>query len=204
EPAAGHRGGQHVRRRRDRQHVDGPHRHPDRDQDGPGPHRQPDQVVLRRVRQGEQGHEVGRPDGPGRQGDHEAGALGDLRGHREPGAPEPADRTRRGPGQARGRTPERQVGRSVERVEPLPKTLARAAVRRRPGPRRPWGAIALFVGPTLALYLAVVVYPILVTFYNSLHTLRMDLGMQYEYVGLAHFREILGSDEVFWKAAGNS
>jgi ABC-type sugar transport system permease subunit len=91
----------------------------------------------------------------------------------------------------------------VERAEPLPRVLPRAAVRR-PGPRRPWGAIALFVGPTLALYLAVVIYPILVTFYNSVHTLRMDLGMQYEFVGLEHFREILTSDDVFWKAAGNS
>jgi len=91
----------------------------------------------------------------------------------------------------------------VERAEPLPRVLPRAATRR-PGPRRPWSAIALFVGPTLALYLAVVVYPILVTFYNSVHTLRMDLGMQYEFVGLEHFREILGSDDVFWKAAGNS
>ena len=44
----------------------------------------------------------------------------------------------------------------------------------------------------------------LVTFYNSLHTLRMDLGMQYEWVGLEHFREILTSDDVFWKAARNS
>jgi len=43
-----------------------------------------------------------------------------------------------------------------------------------------------------------------VTFYNSLHTLRMDLGMLYEYVGLEHFREILTSDDVFWKAARNS
>ncbi len=91
----------------------------------------------------------------------------------------------------------------MERAEPLPRVLPRAATRR-PGPRRPWGAIALFVGPTLALYLAVIIYPILVTFYNSVHTLRMDLGMQYEFVGLEHFREILGSDDVFWKAAGNS
>jgi len=45
---------------------------------------------------------------------------------------------------------------------------------------------------------------VLVTFYNSLHTLRMDLGMQYEYVGLEHFREILTTDAVFWKAARNS
>ena len=44
----------------------------------------------------------------------------------------------------------------------------------------------------------------LVTFYNSLHTLRMDLGMLYEYVGFEHFREILTSDDVFWKAARNS
>ena len=44
----------------------------------------------------------------------------------------------------------------------------------------------------------------LVTFYNSLHTLRMDLGMRYEYVGFEHFREILTSDDVFWKAARNS
>jgi ABC-type sugar transport system permease subunit len=92
----------------------------------------------------------------------------------------------------------------VERAEPLPRVLPRAATRRPGRPRAPWGAIALFVGPTLALYLAVVVYPILVTFYNSVHTLRMDLGMQYEFVGLEHFREILGSDDVFWKAAGNS
>ena len=44
----------------------------------------------------------------------------------------------------------------------------------------------------------------LVTFYNSVHTLRMDLGMQSEYVGLEHFREIVGADEVFWKASRNS
>src|SRR5207245_1321061 len=44
----------------------------------------------------------------------------------------------------------------------------------------------------------------LVTFYNSFHTLRMDLGMLTEYVGLEHFREILTTDDVFWKAARNS
>ena len=42
----------------------------------------------------------------------------------------------------------------------------------------------------------------LVTVYNSFHTLRMDLGMAYEWVGLDHFREILGHDDVFWKASG--
>jgi len=43
-----------------------------------------------------------------------------------------------------------------------------------------------------------------VTFYNSLHTLRMDLGMLTEFVGFEHFREILTTDDVFWKAARNS
>ncbi|HEX9900344.1 MAG TPA: sugar ABC transporter permease [Candidatus Methylomirabilis sp.] len=62
----------------------------------------------------------------------------------------------------------------------------------------------MFLGPTVALYLAFTIYPVLVTFFNSVHTLRMDLGMQYEYVGLEHFQEILASDEVFWRAARNS
>lgn len=93
----------------------------------------------------------------------------------------------------------------ADRIETasLPRLLPREAVRR-PGPGRPWGAITLFLGPTLALYLAFTIYPVLVTFYNSVHTLRMDLGMLYEFVGLQHFREILTSDEVFWKAARNS
>jgi ABC-type sugar transport system permease subunit len=92
---------------------------------------------------------------------------------------------------------------TVSRAEPLPRTLPRIAARRT-GPRRPWGAILVFLGPTLALYLAFTIYPVLLTFYNSVHTLRMDLGMVYEFVGLEHFREILTSDEVFWKAARNS
>jgi multiple sugar transport system permease protein/raffinose/stachyose/melibiose transport system permease protein len=81
--------------------------------------------------------------------------------------------------------------------------LPRAAARR-PRQRRPWGAIAVFLGPTLVLYFAFTIYPVIVTFHNSFYTLRMDLGMMYEYVGLEHFREILTTDEVFWKAARNS
>jgi ABC-type sugar transport system permease subunit len=88
-------------------------------------------------------------------------------------------------------------------VAALPRVVLRATARRR-GPRRPWGAIAGFLGPTLLLYFAFAIYPVLVTFYNSVHSLRMDLGMLYEFVGLEHFREILTSDDVFWKAAANS
>ena len=92
---------------------------------------------------------------------------------------------------------------SASRAHALPGVVPRVAARRA-GPRRPWGAIAIFLGPTLLLYFAFAIYPVLVTFYNSVHSLRMDLGMQYEFVGFAHFLEILTSDEVFWKAAANS
>ena len=125
----------------------------------------------------------------------------------------------RGAGQARGRAAQGEVGRSAaprpaearpsrrdrrdaEPRQTFPRVAARAAARR--AARRPWGAIALFLGPTLLLYFAFTIYPVLVTFYNSVHSLRMDLGMQYEFVGLEHFREILTSDDVFWKAARNS
>jgi ABC-type sugar transport system permease subunit len=91
----------------------------------------------------------------------------------------------------------------VSRAAALPRILPRVSARRT-GPRRPWGAIAIFLGPTLLLYLAFTIYPVILTFYNSVHTLRMDLGMVYEFVGLEHFREILTSDDVFWKAARNS
>jgi ABC-type sugar transport system permease subunit len=69
---------------------------------------------------------------------------------------------------------------------------------------RPWGSILMFLGPALCFYFAFIIYPVLVTFYNSVHTLRMDLGMQYEYVGLQHFKEVLFEDEVFWKSARNA
>jgi len=91
----------------------------------------------------------------------------------------------------------------LDTTHPLPRVMPREEARK-PGPRRPWGAIAIFLGPTLLFYFAFIIYPVLVTFYNSVHTLRMDLGMVYEYVGLEHFREILTEDEVFWKAARNS
>ncbi len=71
-------------------------------------------------------------------------------------------------------------------------------------PRRPWGSIAMFIGPALCFYLVFIVYPVLVTFYNSFHVLRLDLGLVYEFVGWQHFQEILSSDEVFWRAARNS
>lgn len=55
---------------------------------------------------------------------------------------------------------------------------------------RPWGAIFLFVGPALILYLAFVIVPIFMTFYNSVHILHMSTWEQ-EYVGLEHYQELV-------------
>jgi len=85
----------------------------------------------------------------------------------------------------------------------LPTPFVGAEIRT-PRPRRPWGSIAMFLGPALCFYFAFIIYPVLVTFYNSFHILRQDLGLTYQFVGLQHFIEILTSDEVFWRAARNS
>ena len=55
---------------------------------------------------------------------------------------------------------------------------------------RPWGAIFLFIGPALLLYLAFVIVPIFMTFYNSVHILHLSTWEQ-EYVGLEHYTELV-------------
>jgi len=90
-----------------------------------------------------------------------------------------------------------------EVTQSLPTPIIRERIRA-PRPRRPWGSIAMFLCPALFFYFAFIIYPVLVTFFNSFHILRQDLGLTYQFVGLQHFKEILGSDEVFWKAAQNS
>lgn len=87
------------------------------------------------------------------------------------------------------------------------KTVSRAIQVERiriPRHKRSWPPITLFLGPALLFYLAFIIYPVLMTFYNSVHTMRMELGMVYEYVGLEHFRQILVEDAIFWRAARNS
>ncbi len=92
---------------------------------------------------------------------------------------------------------------SSEVTQSLPTPMIRERIRA-PRSRRPWGSIAMFLCPALFFYFAFIIYPVLVTFFNSFHILRQDLGLTYQFVGLQHFKEILGSDEVFWKAAQNS
>ncbi|HLJ21946.1 MAG TPA: sugar ABC transporter permease [Stellaceae bacterium] len=62
--------------------------------------------------------------------------------------------------------------------------------------------LAVFLAPALLLYAGFMVYPVLRTFYNSVHTIKPQ-GLQ-EFVGLANFQELLTADPTFWKAVGNT
>ncbi len=66
----------------------------------------------------------------------------------------------------------------------------------------PWGAIMVFLSPALLIYAAFTVYPVIRTFYNSLHTIK-PRGVE-EFVGLANFVALLTRDTVFWKAVTNT
>ncbi len=70
--------------------------------------------------------------------------------------------------------------------------------------KKPWGAIGLFIGPALLLYLTFLIVPVFMTFYNSFHTLRMDLGMKLDYVGLKHYISLVREDSIFRLAVRNS
>jgi ABC-type sugar transport system permease subunit len=62
--------------------------------------------------------------------------------------------------------------------------------------------LVILLGPALLIYTAFMVYPVLRTFWNSVHTIKPQ-NVQ-EFVGLANFKELLGNDWVFWKAVGNT
>jgi multiple sugar transport system permease protein/raffinose/stachyose/melibiose transport system permease protein len=87
-------------------------------------------------------------------------------------------------------------------VNAVATTTARAATRR--GRRTPWGPIVLFMAPASLLYLGFTAYPFLLTFYNSLHVLRMDLGLRADYVGFQHYVELLTEDTTFRLAVEHS
>src|SRR5262249_15042911 len=79
---------------------------------------------------------------------------------------------------------------------------ARAAARS--GRRAPWGTIALFLAPAGLLYLGFTLLPFLTTFYNSVHVLRMDLGLSAQFVGLQHYRDLLTDHDTFRLAVAHS
>ena len=63
-------------------------------------------------------------------------------------------------------------------------------------------AIAAFLVPALVIYAGFTFYPVLRTFYNSVHLFK---GRNVEeFVGARNFLDILTQDPVFWKAVGNT
>jgi raffinose/stachyose/melibiose transport system permease protein len=64
------------------------------------------------------------------------------------------------------------------------------------------GVIVALVGPALFIYLAFTIYPVLRTFWNSVHTIK-PRGVE-EWVGLKNFAELLTQDQVFWIAVRNT
>jgi raffinose/stachyose/melibiose transport system permease protein len=73
-----------------------------------------------------------------------------------------------------------------------------AADARRSAP----GVIFILIGPALFLYLAFTLYPVLRTFWNSVHSVK-PRGVEV-WAGLNNFSELLAHDKVFWTAVGNT
>lgn len=66
----------------------------------------------------------------------------------------------------------------------------------------PWGALSIFLGPALAFYVLLTAYPVLLTFYNSLHTIQPN--QQSTFVGFSNYVSLLTTDRVFRTAAINT
>ena len=62
----------------------------------------------------------------------------------------------------------------------------------------------LFLLPAAILYLGFTVYPTLMTFYNSVNTLKPGQAVTYQFVGLQHYINLLTNDDIFYLAALHS
>ncbi len=65
-----------------------------------------------------------------------------------------------------------------------------------------WSTVILFLGPGLLVYLAFIVHPAVLTFYDSLFTVKLPHTQVFQ--GFENFRQIVSNDPVFWKAVGNT
>jgi ABC-type sugar transport system permease subunit len=65
-----------------------------------------------------------------------------------------------------------------------------------------WPTLAVFLLPGATVYALLIIHPVLLTFYNSLHTIVPP--HRETYVGLANFHSLLASDHTFWKAVWNT
>jgi multiple sugar transport system permease protein/raffinose/stachyose/melibiose transport system permease protein len=70
--------------------------------------------------------------------------------------------------------------------------------------RKPWGAIILFIGPVMIYYALFILYPVVQSFYNSVHTLQPVQGeLVTTYVGLENFYNLF-SDNIFIRSVQNT
>lgn len=68
--------------------------------------------------------------------------------------------------------------------------------------RPPWGAISAFLLPALLVFAAFTAYPVVKTFWNSVHKVlpnRPD-----EFVGITNFTVLLFTDDTFWRSVRNT
>ncbi|MCY4589929.1 MAG: sugar ABC transporter permease [Alphaproteobacteria bacterium] len=65
-----------------------------------------------------------------------------------------------------------------------------------------WGAVIVFVTPALLTYAAFTAYPVIRTFWNSVHIIRP--GGRTEFVGLDHYVELFSNDDIFFRAVSNT
>ena len=66
----------------------------------------------------------------------------------------------------------------------------------------PARTVLLFLAPALVVYAGFTIYPVLRTFYNSVHTIGPH-NVQ-TFVGLDNFVDLVTQDRVFWKAVANT
>ena len=65
-----------------------------------------------------------------------------------------------------------------------------------------YGAVMVFLTPALLIYAAFTAYPVVRTFWNSVHTIRP--GGRSSFTGLANYIELLTQDDIFFRAVGNT
>jgi ABC-type sugar transport system permease subunit len=79
--------------------------------------------------------------------------------------------------------------------------LRPAPIERTDARRASPALIVLFLAPALLVYGGFMIYPVLRTFYNSVHTVRANSS---HFVGTANYVTLLTHDPVFWKAVLNT
>ena len=65
-----------------------------------------------------------------------------------------------------------------------------------------YGAVMMFLTPALLVYATFTAYPVLRTFWNSVHIIRP--GGRTEFVGLQHYIELFTQDDIFFRAVSNT